>query len=137
MAARRRHSVADAEKTARIIFLERPEPRSIPQRAALFHSGNAHKTLHPKSSRPKVVCQVHLFWPLDRQGTELKRVRQRLRIEDRVDSLHIARQIVDRIRTRITARRALAAEVPIRRFGAPVVDERPLRIEDLARRFES
>src|SRR5262249_49576419 len=49
-------------------------------------------------------------WPLARQGTELKRVRQRLQIEDRVDSLHIARQIVDRIRTR--------RGVPIRRFGA-------------------
>lgn len=43
----------------------------------------------------------------------------------------------------VVARRALAAGVPIRRFGATgggviaVVDERPLRIEDLARRFES
>ena len=41
------------------------------------------------------------------------------------------------------ARRALAAGVPIRRLGVTgggviaVVDERPLRIEDLARRFES
>jgi hypothetical protein len=41
------------------------------------------------------------------------------------------------------ARRALADGVPIRRLGATgggviaVVDERPLQIEDLARRFES
>ncbi len=43
----------------------------------------------------------------------------------------------------VVARPALAAGVPIRRFGATgggviaVVDERPLRVEDLAGRFES
>src|SRR5215471_3547280 len=71
-------------------------------------------------------------WPLARQGTELKRVRQRLQI--RVDSLRIARQIVDRIRTCRGPDQAIWRH---RRRGYCRCDERSLRIEDLARRFES
>src|SRR5215471_13743187 len=44
MAARRRHSVAAAEKTARIFFWSGRSHGPSRARAALFYSGNVHKT---------------------------------------------------------------------------------------------
>jgi len=58
-------------------------------------------------------------------------------------SARIRGAVVTAANADVVARRALAAGVPIRRFGATgggviaVVGERPLRIEDLARPFAS
>ena len=86
MAARRRHSVAGAEKTAGIFFSERPESRFIPQRALLYSTaGMSIKRYSVSETDLKwyVKCTFETArypWPLAWQGTELERARQGLRV---------------------------------------------------------
>jgi hypothetical protein len=93
MAARRRHSVAGAEKTARIFFGAAGEPQSIPQHALLyFIAGMPHKTYSASQADLKwyVKCAFEIArypWPLAWQGTELERAHEGHRVLESISTL--------------------------------------------------